>query len=68
MEILKFIRADIQQERRARMADMDKLRTFTEKYAEQTTAMMNYLQTLPGPPNEGDEPPRKITLCATLGQ
>lgn len=68
MQVLKFIRADIQQERRARLADMDKLRTFTQQYAQQTTAMMNFIQTLPGVPNEADPPPRKITPRSTLGQ
>lgn len=67
MEILKFIRADIQQERRARMDDMNKLRTFTEQYAQQTASIMNYLRTLPGVPNVDDQPPRKITPRSTLG-
>lgn len=69
MQVLKFIRADLQQERRERLADMEKLRVLTDQYAMQTTAMIEFLaKNLPGKPTEDERPPRKVTARDTTAQ
>lgn len=63
MQVLKFIRADLQQERRERLADMENLRVLTDQNAMQTAAMIQCITNqLPGAAAEQDErPPRKVT-------
>lgn len=70
MQVLKFIRADLQQERRERLADMEKLRVLTDQYATQTSAMIGYItKYLPGITAEEDkQPPRKVTVRDTTAE
>lgn len=69
MQILKFIRADLQQERRERQTDIERLRTLSDSYASETKAMLQLITSkLPGLPNEVEPPPRKVAPRNALTQ
>lgn len=66
LQALKYVRADVQQERRARLTDIEKLKSTIDSFSQQASSMMRYIESLPT--SQEDPPPRKVTARSTLGQ